>query len=1066
MFRHLSETVSEGTSASEGATSSESSAESEGHSIVVYIDLWVFLSLALACAAIHLRSSVRLPISGLLLLAGILLRTAGYYIGMIGDTVKILDNIEAETIMLLFLPALISECAFQTDWYTFKHEFAQIILLATSAVVVSTIMTAVVVRYILGFDEEFGWYSALMLGAILSATDHVAVVAQLKEVNADDRLETLMQGETLVNDGTVIVIFTAMLNGAIGTAASPAEITEDFFRLSLGGMALGLGFGLMLSLWLRRLVNHAVLETLLTVVTTYLLFFTADATSIHFSGALATVTFGLYMSAYGKTLISPLVEKTVHEFWKLLGTCFEALTMILGGMLMGHFFMNFEHLEYSDIGALFGLFALLHVVRAITVLLHWPLLRVLGYGCTYKEMLVLICGALKGTISIALALMVFHQSGFEARVQDLVLFWSVGVSALSAFFDSLLLHIVVHALGLESLSDVQENMLVSVTTSILATADKHMQKLQADSEYSLANWEEVLQYAGPQSLLHDMLHVTKAGRKLSKQLDDFPTTASVLEEFGKGVSFADYDIVLETRRRFYTTLKGIYWHFFEHGECFGGSALVLIEAANLGLDSENEVMADWEGLERKIFPRRLISFLQWGSRLPLIGRLFRRLEYSYITEAYDIARNFIRGHSEAEEMLDDMEIDIKKEVFEEVMKEPQIQIGLAKQFLSDYIIDVYPEVYIFVQTKQVSTILLVSEQEAIEKAYECGVITEIEYLTLIKSVSHKLVELDRDTTPKPPSVEELLRSCYLFKDLSSERMHQLASNLKEELLPKGDTFSDEDFKGIYVVLKGRLGEEGKGFTLEYNSGDAVGVQFLLPGVKPPSSQVSITTLSKVVFVPKFDIDALLNTDPEFERKLWLMGAKKLVVMCAELFGELGQLDTDKQNIIFTNSSIVKYPAGAVVPLHTGTMFLKGGLTNGTHAPSYSPGQDKAQGQAAEDCVVLHFNEEFGKFVRSSEANLKTAVSKFQFQGKGQSVKMGGFKLPAGANVLSSLLFKQSAPPAGSAKVVPLSITNLDGETKAEDNPRTGLLGLLKRKPKEEEELLKDGSPAPVFFTPK
>ena len=76
-------------------------------------------------------------------------------------------------------------------------------------------------------------------------------------------------------------------------------------------------------------MNEALLKTLLTVITTYLLFFTADTTQMHFSGALGTVTFGLYMSAYGKTLLSPLIERTFHDFWTLLATCFESLILVL-----------------------------------------------------------------------------------------------------------------------------------------------------------------------------------------------------------------------------------------------------------------------------------------------------------------------------------------------------------------------------------------------------------------------------------------------------------------------------------------------------------------------------------------------------------------------------------------------------------------------------------------------------------------------------------------------------------------------------------------------------------------
>jgi len=170
------------------------------HSVVADVDLWVFLALLLSCLVVNVRHTVHIPTSAILRLAGLLLRTLGRYVGTVKSAVGVMDSIEAETMLLVFLPALIFECAFSTDWYSFKREIEQIALLATSAVVVASILTALVIQQVLGFGEVFDWYAALMLGAILSATDHVAVVAQLKEVNADKRLETLIQGETLASE--------------------------------------------------------------------------------------------------------------------------------------------------------------------------------------------------------------------------------------------------------------------------------------------------------------------------------------------------------------------------------------------------------------------------------------------------------------------------------------------------------------------------------------------------------------------------------------------------------------------------------------------------------------------------------------------------------------------------------------------------------------------------------------------------------------------------------------------------------------------------------------------------
>lgn len=977
-------------------------------SVVVDVDLWLFVALLLSCFVINIRHSVKIPTSALLMLAGIFLRTAGQYLGMLESAVKVMDDIEAETIMLIFIPALIFECAFSTEWYTFKRELGQIVLLATTAVVLASILTAVVVRYVLGFQDEFTWYEALMLGAILSATDHVAVVAQLKEVNADYRLETLIQGETLANEGSVIVVFTAMMTGAVESEVSYGAIAQLFFRLSLGGIALGLAFGLAVSIWLKRLVNYPVLETLLTFITTYLLFYTADTTSLHFSGALGTVTFGLYMSAYGKTLISNSAEHTVHKFWSLLGTCIESLILVLGGMLMGHFVMDFERLQTSDIGALFALFVLLHVVRGVTVFVHWPLLRLMGYGCTFKEMLVLIMGALKGTISIALALMVFHNHDFGSRVRDLVLFWSVGVSALSAIFDSLLLRYVVRWLGLESMTDVQENMLISVTTSIIDTTNKKIAAMKQRPEYSMADWEEVLKAAGPQTLFFDMMRATKNGKRLMKTSSGEGNTDEVFRQFTASVSITDVDIVLETRRRYYTTLKGLYWHQFEHRLCFGGSALILIEAANRGLDSEGTAINDWKFVSRAIYPKRIMKILHVLSRLPLLGRLFKSYEYSYIVEAYDVCRNFIRAHNEAEHLLDDMEIDIKADIFEEVMKEQRAQIEPAKQFLDENIMDIYPEVYIFVQTKQACSNLLYSEQSSIEEAYKQGVITELEHAELISSVNRKIKALQANTAPKVPTLAELLRACYLLKSLPKELFEQVLAVTKDEMVGKGTVlFADQaEIKGMYIVLKGRVRETGENdVVMDHYPGDVVGVQYLFPHFHRTHTAAETLITSNIAFI-SLPLLREMTRDDDFDRKTWTQGAKRVIVMKREDFGPVGLLDLSNLSTILANSTVEKFQKGQDVHLDYGSLVLNGGFVNGARAFSYVEGRAGYKAKALDRTVLLRFTEELEKLIKAGQTDLKRTITKFGVQSKMPRLKLGvklSLAQTTGATLIQKLL---------------------------------------------------------------
>ncbi|KAJ8610285.1 hypothetical protein CTAYLR_009068 [Chrysophaeum taylorii] len=121
-------------------------------------------------------------------------------------TIRAWYNTDPHVLLYAFLPILIFESAFSTDTHIFSQMKWQILTLAAPGVLVSSVLTGVFVKY--GFQHyDWHWPTCLMLGAILSATDPVAVVALLKELGVSERLGTLIEGESLLNDGTAIVVF-------------------------------------------------------------------------------------------------------------------------------------------------------------------------------------------------------------------------------------------------------------------------------------------------------------------------------------------------------------------------------------------------------------------------------------------------------------------------------------------------------------------------------------------------------------------------------------------------------------------------------------------------------------------------------------------------------------------------------------------------------------------------------------------------------------------------------------------------------------------------------------------
>ena len=314
-------------------------------------------------------------------------------------------------LLLIFIPALIFESAFNSDWHMFKKEMGQILLMAGPMLLVSTGLTAVMMRYILQYQVingvEFSFTAALLFGSIVSATDPVAVVVLLKELGASRRLSTLIEGESLLNDGTAMVVFLVLLDLVKGVELTPGEITVRFIRLSFGGPLLGIAGGFILQFILSRIHNNFVLEVNSTVFVAYLVFFVAESTPVHVSGILALVSLGLYMTRSGRTMISAESEHSVHHVWGYIGYIAETLIFILTGLIFGERIMEESSITWIDfVKLIFGTYPILHIIRFGSIMLFWPCLRKMGYGMTFKEVILSTYAGLRGAVGMSLALLV------------------------------------------------------------------------------------------------------------------------------------------------------------------------------------------------------------------------------------------------------------------------------------------------------------------------------------------------------------------------------------------------------------------------------------------------------------------------------------------------------------------------------------------------------------------------------------------------------------------------------------------------------------------------------------
>jgi NhaP-type Na+/H+ or K+/H+ antiporter len=186
-----------------------------------------------------------------------------------------------------------------------------------------------------------------------------------------------------------MILYTISLQLVKGHSPPPIKIVQLFLELTLGAIVLGVAFGYISAQLINRVRNNPILTLNITVVSCYLLYFTAEYVDlgIKISGIMALVAMGLYMAAFGKTKIAPESHEVVENFWKIFIFIAETIIFILGGVIVGVQSLKPEFMEMLDGGNLqrvFLLYLCMTMARFLSITVFMPKLQSEGYGLRWK----------------------------------------------------------------------------------------------------------------------------------------------------------------------------------------------------------------------------------------------------------------------------------------------------------------------------------------------------------------------------------------------------------------------------------------------------------------------------------------------------------------------------------------------------------------------------------------------------------------------------------------------------------------------------------------------------------
>ena len=320
----------------------------------------------------------------------VLLAVGGILIGLIPGLR--LPPIGPDLILLAFVPGLVFEAALNLDLEELWRRILPVGLLAT----IGVFLTVTVIGLLAHLALRLDWASSFLLGAIVAATDPIAVVTLLRQVGAPRGVEAILDGESLFNDGTGVAVFAAVLGTILAGHPSAGDAVLRFVEVTVVGAVAGVAAGVV-GVLLLRLVHEAELEILITLVLAYGSYLAADV--VHASGVVAVVAAGVVVARYGSRS-GRLKGTQLHGFWNLLAFVLNAILFLIVGIALP------AHRLLGVAGVALGGYLIMLVARAVPVYGLLAAVDPSGQRIPWAWRHMTMWGGLRGALSVALALSV------------------------------------------------------------------------------------------------------------------------------------------------------------------------------------------------------------------------------------------------------------------------------------------------------------------------------------------------------------------------------------------------------------------------------------------------------------------------------------------------------------------------------------------------------------------------------------------------------------------------------------------------------------------------------------
>ena len=575
--------------------------------------------------------------------------------------------------------------------------------------------------FMLGFGASIPFSGLLIIGSILGSTDPIAVSALLKELGTPEKINMIIEGESLLNDGVSLVLFEIFKKYFLGHQLSLFRNIKDLVTLCIGGPLFGVVVGLVFHIWMGRIIKDGVLVVSLTFTSCLLVFFFCEYPSWQLSGILALVTNSIILSYKSKVnIIADDLHHVVETIWRFLQFIAESVLFTITGIFVGRElrFALYSPESSFKTGHYIGIiifFILMNLERFVIILMATPLfnknIRKNEIRIGWKESTIISYAGIRGAFPLIICLTILQSTQFSQHYKNVVSVITVSVIFLGIVFNGITIKLLIKQLNIIKKNKISAGIKKGIRQKLASLSSQKYKSVKSKYNALAVNWSVVKHMIELDNEKNNLLSIERA----SFQFNTLDRGTLINMSSSKS-------LMIEVRIRTIYLFKSQILSGLSEMAFSSESALDLIEACNWALEEADSRLTIWQQLEELISNNISMKVVRLFQNSRFLAKHFTRQFNIEKAREYELATVFISLCSKFCENKDEF-FSLPKEPLTAIIREIEEAKNLAEDFIYKMTTE-NPIVIRLYQTKRVVRELINDKLNNIKTMIKEGVLTE------------------------------------------------------------------------------------------------------------------------------------------------------------------------------------------------------------------------------------------------------------------------------------------------------------------------------------------------------